>query len=338
MKHEDWQKVYAPKGDALDIRVRNSLNGLKENRRPATGKAKWVIVLAAVLMLGAVAAYSAFSTIYIQSTDVGAQITEAIRVAVAQGIKVERTERTEDADVMLVTDSRLKALAGEGAIAPLELETGAPGVISVDGKAYGLATKVWQTWLHVDNKALWAACGIDLPENGVMDWDDLVDAATKVRAYREETGEDVALLAVMPNRFPNECALMDDPEIEAQWKGMQDVVAQKRRGQKALLSETVLSLELLGYQTYVTTLRREGQTVPLAEPEMRCYVLRAEAKRNVQAKRFVQIFAELMPEYGVESGFIDPELTFSELRWAWTGGGVYPSEENLALWKAGLPK
>lgn len=60
MKREDWQKAYAPRGDALEIRVKNTLNALPEGpaRRMVMKKA-WAITLALVLVMAAAVALAA---------------------------------------------------------------------------------------------------------------------------------------------------------------------------------------------------------------------------------------------------------------------------------------
>lgn len=60
MKREDWQRAYAPRGDALEIRVKNTLNALPEGptRRMVMKKA-WAITLALVLVMAAAVALAA---------------------------------------------------------------------------------------------------------------------------------------------------------------------------------------------------------------------------------------------------------------------------------------
>lgn len=60
MKREDWQKAYAPRGDALEIRVRNTLNALPEGpTRRIIMKRAWAITLALVLVMAAAVALAA---------------------------------------------------------------------------------------------------------------------------------------------------------------------------------------------------------------------------------------------------------------------------------------
>lgn len=51
MKHEDWQGVYAPRGDALDRCVQRALASLPLEQHMVCAKRRWVAVLAAVLVL-----------------------------------------------------------------------------------------------------------------------------------------------------------------------------------------------------------------------------------------------------------------------------------------------
>lgn len=57
MKRENWQRVYAPRGDALDIRVKNTLAALEDKpaRRMAPRRALALAVIAALLLTSAVA-------------------------------------------------------------------------------------------------------------------------------------------------------------------------------------------------------------------------------------------------------------------------------------------
>lgn len=60
MKREDWKKVYAPVGDGLDIRVRNTLAALEEKPVAAVrGRRVWAVCMVAALMLVSAAALAA---------------------------------------------------------------------------------------------------------------------------------------------------------------------------------------------------------------------------------------------------------------------------------------
>ena len=51
MKKAEWQAVYAPRGDALERRVRQTLDGLEEKNRYAYPKRGAFIAAALVLAL-----------------------------------------------------------------------------------------------------------------------------------------------------------------------------------------------------------------------------------------------------------------------------------------------
>lgn len=59
MKHEEWQGVYAPQGDALDRRVQQALCGLPQEQRVACVRGRWALLLAAVLALASAIALAA---------------------------------------------------------------------------------------------------------------------------------------------------------------------------------------------------------------------------------------------------------------------------------------
>ena len=59
MKHEEWQGVYAPQGDALDRRVQQALCSLPQERRVACVRGRWALLLAAVLALASAIALAA---------------------------------------------------------------------------------------------------------------------------------------------------------------------------------------------------------------------------------------------------------------------------------------
>lgn len=60
MKREDWQKAYAPQGDALDIRVRNTLSALSEESERRTRMKRGIaLAMAAVLVMAAAIALAA---------------------------------------------------------------------------------------------------------------------------------------------------------------------------------------------------------------------------------------------------------------------------------------
>ena len=59
MKKAEWQAVYAPRGDALERRVRQTLDGLEEKNRYAYPKRGAFIAAALVLALIAAAAVAA---------------------------------------------------------------------------------------------------------------------------------------------------------------------------------------------------------------------------------------------------------------------------------------
>ena len=59
MKKAEWQAVYAPQGDALERRVRQTLDGLEEKNRYAYPKRGAFIAAAPVLALIAAAAVAA---------------------------------------------------------------------------------------------------------------------------------------------------------------------------------------------------------------------------------------------------------------------------------------
>ena len=59
MKKAEWQAVYAPQGDALERRVRQTLDGLEEKNRYAYPKRGAFIAAALVLALIAAAAVAA---------------------------------------------------------------------------------------------------------------------------------------------------------------------------------------------------------------------------------------------------------------------------------------
>ena len=56
MKREEWQGVYAPRGDALDRRVQQALSNLTQER---SAKRRWIAVLAAALVLASAIALAA---------------------------------------------------------------------------------------------------------------------------------------------------------------------------------------------------------------------------------------------------------------------------------------
>ena len=59
MKCEDWQGVYAPHGDALDMRVQQALGKLPQERRAVHVRRRWAVLLAAVLALASAIALAA---------------------------------------------------------------------------------------------------------------------------------------------------------------------------------------------------------------------------------------------------------------------------------------
>ena len=59
MKKAEWQAVYAPRGDALERRVRQTLDGLEEKNRYAYPKRGAFVAAALVLALIAAAAVAA---------------------------------------------------------------------------------------------------------------------------------------------------------------------------------------------------------------------------------------------------------------------------------------
>lgn len=59
MKREHWQKAYASKGGALDVRVKNTLASLPNGERRTEMKKLAAVILVAVLALGSVAALAA---------------------------------------------------------------------------------------------------------------------------------------------------------------------------------------------------------------------------------------------------------------------------------------
>ncbi len=59
MKREDWQKAYAPRANALDIRVRNTLTSLPKDTRRTKMKKVFSLALVCVLAMASVAALAA---------------------------------------------------------------------------------------------------------------------------------------------------------------------------------------------------------------------------------------------------------------------------------------
>lgn len=168
MKREDWQGVYAPRGDALDRRVQQVLSSLTQERSAIHAKRRWVAVLAAALMLASAIALAAGLLL----SDRASARTAAWQALSAQyGLTPEMEaffgcEISPDGRTIVLAPRGMEQIAGRLGVYTVTLsEDGATASWSHDGEAIEktLTSPVWDAALLAQALARRAA-GEEWPE------------------------------------------------------------------------------------------------------------------------------------------------------------------------------
>ena len=231
---------------------------------------------------------------------------------------------------ILPTYALLEDAAKEGKLYPLEALGDGIDVV-IDDTVYGYAVKRFQTWFEVGDAELWAAVGVT-PPGGVLSWDEWVSLADAVAAYNQQSADPVWLLAVQAQRFPRTCALMENPEVQAQWEKMQSLVcAANEESERVLLTERVYTLNQIGHQNFVVGFEYSEQLYRLGELETRYAAVMKDADdaETQQAK----LLAEMQNASFATTGILPENLTYEAYCEAWNLNLPKPSELNFALWQ-----
>ncbi|HIU16521.1 MAG TPA: hypothetical protein IAC49_08700 [Candidatus Ventricola intestinavium] len=236
--------------------------------------------------------------------------------------------QAEEAQIMPRDGVERRARAGE--LLELDLPASSPYAVQVEGVVYGCEIKRYQTWFETAKESLWEAVGAERPQ-GVLAWEDFAALADAVRTYNAQGGEPLLLLAVQPQRFPANFALMDDPDVRAQWEAMQDVVGPAEEGTDALLTERVLALDEIRSANYVAAITRGGAVVPLSGPEARCMAIERDTADVAAAQAEITAWAESATP--AATGLLPPDMTYEQFCEEWQRS--YPaalSQANFELW------
>lgn len=186
----------------------------------------------------------------------------------------------------------------------------------VDGVLYGYIRTQYQTFFETDAE-LFHEVGLE-PMQGVVTWEAFLEAADAVSAYNETHDEPILFAATLPHRFPNTFA----PREDEQWARVEKVIGAEG-DRRALLTERVLMFQELGAKSYVGGIVYEGKVVPLAQREASVIVW---PKGEEMPKKMDVQPAE-------ETGCLPEDMTYSEMKEAWSGYTMLVSEENFELWK-----
>ena len=186
----------------------------------------------------------------------------------------------------------------------------------VDGVLYGYIRTQYQTFFETDAE-LFREVGLE-PMQGVVTWEAFLEAADAVSAYNETHDELILFAATLLHRFPNTFA----PREDEQWARIEKVIGAEGAG-RALLTERALMFQKLGTKSYVDGIVYEGKVVPLAQRETSVIVW---PKGEEMPKKM-----DVQPDE--ETGRVPEDMTYSEMKEAWSGYKMLISEENFELWK-----
>lgn len=225
--------------------------------------------------------------------------------------------------------AQLEIEARENALCPLE-PLGNEQDAVIDGVVYGYGIRRFQTWFEVGDAALWACIG-RTPPQGILTWAEWVELSEAVEAYNRQHAEPIWLLATQAQRFPGTFLPIEQADIRAQWNAMQPIVCQQSQNPaRVLLWERVVSIDQIGYNTYVTGIEHGAQVYRLAQPETRYAAIRRDTDNAAQAQ--ATLLSDVKRAACAQTGFVPEGMTYAECCEVWNVNVPEPSESNFRLW------